>query len=323
MVAVGWTAGDAVGAVLVYHRVAERSSDPLRLNVTPQRLAQHLEVLRTDYRPAPLAELTDALVDGGLVDRSVAVTFDDGYAGVLHWAQPLLENAMIPATAFITAGFLGGDREFWWEELDSLLPSDGAVPPTLEIEAAGTRFSWKEPGRLRRRLRRTSRRLQLYVELFRAVRRLDPADRRFFLDEIAAATGLERTLRPDHRPLTPAELRELGSQSLIEIGAHTVSHPVLSTLSASEQRDEIVRSKELLEELLGQRVESFAYPHGGPLDYTHESVLAARQAGFARACANVPALVRDGVDPFQLPRFIVGDWDGETFAHRLEAWFAR
>jgi peptidoglycan/xylan/chitin deacetylase (PgdA/CDA1 family) len=105
------------------------------------------------------------------------------------------------------------------------------------------------------------------------------------------------------------------------VGAHTLTHPVLAALPEAAQRDEIRRNKECLEALLGRPVKSFAYPYGTRADYTRQTVRLVREAGFACACANVPGVISQRSDPFQIPRFIVRNWDGEEFARRLEAWF--
>jgi peptidoglycan/xylan/chitin deacetylase (PgdA/CDA1 family) len=106
---------------------------------------------------------------------------------------------------------------------------------------------------------------------------------------------------------------------LVEVGAHTVTHPVLATLPVTAQRDEIHRSKSSLEEILGHSVTSFSYPHGS---YTLETTTLLREAGFTQACSSIADVVWQNTDGFQLPRQIVKDWDGETFARRLEERFS-
>ena len=121
--------------------------------------------------------------------------------------------------------------------------------------------------------------------------------------------------------LLPDEVFRLAEGGLIEVGAHTVTHPVLSALPAARQHPEIHNSKSQLENILRRPVNSFAYPYGGRSDYTRETISLVRQAGFTCACSNYSDVVRRGSDLFPLPRVLVRDWDGEEFAQRLNMVF--
>jgi len=109
----------------------------------------------------------------------------------------------------------------------------------------------------------------------------------------------------------------LSRSSIVEIGAHTVNHPVLATLSPAAQKREIELSKTALEELIDRPVTSIAYPHG---DYSEETIGLVQQAGFSWACTTRPGLVWQHHDRFQLPRFYVGNWDRDEFAKRISTW---
>ena len=86
---------------------------------------------------------------------------------------------------------------------------------------------------------------------------------------------------------------------------------------ASQWR-EIVESKAQLEQILDQRVNSFAYPHGS---LSTETAHIVREAGFTCACSALAGLVGPSTDRFQLPRMQVMDCDGEKFARQLSRWF--
>ncbi len=121
--------------VFLYHRVTQSPLDPLGVSVTSQHFAEQLKVLGSLGQPMALTQLVDAIHDGKLPRRSFAITFDDGYAGTLYTAKQLLEGARIPATAFLVSGYLG--REFWWDELASMLLEPGELPETLHLTIQG------------------------------------------------------------------------------------------------------------------------------------------------------------------------------------------
>jgi Polysaccharide deacetylase len=124
-----------------------------------------------------------------------------------------------------------------------------------------------------------------------------------------------------HRCLTEDEVRELADGDLVEIGAHTLTHPVLSSLSVERQAEEIAGSKRRLELLTGKTVTSFAYPYGKKNHYTAQTVSTVQANGFACACSNFGGLVTRISNRFALPRFQPMDWDGDQFAHALAGWY--
>ena len=118
--------------------------------------------------------------------------------------------------------------------------------------------------------------------------------------------------------MTPAELGLLEQGGLVSVGAHTVTHPLLTAQSLLVQRDEIRRGEGDLETMLGHKVVSFSYPFG---DYTEDTVAIVRDAGFAFACSTIEEPVWRKSDAFQLPRFGVRNWSGAEFEQRLLHWF--
>lgn len=321
--------------ILLYHRIAETPSDPYLLNVTPQHFKEHLEVLRRQgCTVMQLQELTQALKSGTLPHRVVVVTFDDGYVDNLYHAKPLLEHYEIPATVFVTSGYIGQDREFWWDELDRLLLQPGTLPKTLYLTIEGRSYEWalgddayySEEHQQRDRFwhlyqkHDPTQRHQLFRSLHRRLNSLPFNARWPVLHELAEWAGTEVSSRSTHRMLAANEVIELAKEGLITIGAHTVSHPVLSSLPVSAQKDEILQGKADLEKILDHPVAAFAYPHGSRADYTQDTIKVAKEAGFTCACSNFPDMVWRNSDHFQLPRVLVYDWNREKFGQELNEW---
>lgn len=317
--------------ILMYHRVAEVDLDPWGLCVTPQHFAEHLEVLQKYAHPISLQQLTQAHRTGKIPHRAVVVTFDDGYADNLHNAKPLLERYNIPATVFITTGHIGSQREFWWDELERVLLQPGKLPEKLYLEINGNPHQWElgtaveysEEEYRRDRDRKAwdaqpDTRLAFYYSVWQQLQPLSAQVRQAIQDEILAWAGADSTARPTCRSLRLEELQTLRQGGLVEIGAHTVTHPFLSAQSVAVQQEEIHQSKAELEKLLNCPITSFAYPFG---DYDAQTIPLIPETGFACACSVVQDRIWWQSDCFQFPRFGVENWTGKEFHKQLTRWF--
>lgn len=310
--------------VLLYHRVAQPEVDPLSLCVAPHRFSGHLGVMRELCQPVSLSDVQSGFVDA---HTQIVVTFDDGYADNLDVAAPLASAAGVPVTVFVTTGSLGSQCGFWWDELAAILLLPGDLPEEITLDAGG--------GNVPLELGHYSRADHARLRTWTVGDRYDPGPRQAAFRRLFA---LARSFRPSERSMLLSQLRSASASQLhplaavldreevlrlattAEIGAHTVSHPVLAHLSPDEQADEIAASKHALEQILGTVVTSFSYPFGGRKDYTHRTVNAVRALGFERACSNYPGGVWASTDRLQLPRILVRDWAADDFRARLERW---
>ncbi len=224
------------------------------------------------------------------------------------------------------------EREFWSDELDRLLLQPETLPNILSLNIDGIRYQWElgteaNYGEVEDRRDRHLSLLQkdnlnvrhsLYYSLYQLLYALPQEERWRVIDQILIWASAESVVRSTHRMLTPPEICALEEGGLIEIGAHTVTHPFLSKLPAAAQQREIQENKVQLEDMLGHAVMSFAYPHG---NYSVETTSIVQEVGFSCACSTVPKSVGRRSDRFKLPRFVVKDWDGQEFAKRLSEWF--
>jgi peptidoglycan/xylan/chitin deacetylase (PgdA/CDA1 family) len=319
--------------VLLYHRIADPATDPQLLSVVPERFAEHLELIGDSREPVSLAGLVAAKRDGEAPARAVALTFDDGYADNLLVAKPLLERSGVHATVFVTSGYLGGRRLFWWDELERLVLRCGHFPTTVALEIAGDISRWElaedatygspdageraewtvldvdDPGPRQR----------MYRDLSVRLRALDEPERERVLEQLRLLSEPENGGADESpRPLTHEELARLGEGGLVDIGAHTVTHSTLSGLVPDRQQDEIVGGKSELEHVLGRRVSSFAYPYGARRDFDRTTVSLVQEAGFDHACTSIPGRFSSNRDRFSIPRLPVRNWSGDELARRLE-----
>ena len=311
---VRWVQARIFGGALIlgYHRIASVTHDEYKVCVSPDHFAEQMEVLRKFTNPIPFSNLVTHLKAGSHPPKSVVVTFDDGYADNLYEAKPVLEKYEIPAMVFVCTGYTG--QEFWWDELDRLVMSSRSELGAIRLEAGEKFFVWDQPEvspgaslESRKKFRHA---------LYHFLLELNVEEKNQAMDNIRAWSAVSSN-EATARAMTQEELKKIAAGGLIEIGAHTRSHPMLPRLSVEEQREEIVSSKKDLEELLGKRVDGFAYPNGRATSDAKEIV---RKTGFTFACTSLHDVVRPASDLHALTRFWQKDVDGEKFLRGLHLW---
>ncbi|HDL65307.1 MAG TPA: polysaccharide deacetylase family protein [Proteobacteria bacterium] len=105
--------------------------------------------------------------------------------------------------------------------------------------------------------------------------------------------------------LSGNEIRKLAEEGF-EIGSHSRSHPNLTRLTPDQARNEIVRSKVVLEDLTGKEVRTFCYPRG---DYNREIIELVKEAGYQAAVSLRPGNRNSIADTHILHRIVIGPRD--------------
>jgi peptidoglycan/xylan/chitin deacetylase (PgdA/CDA1 family) len=310
-------AGDAIArrhdgsslCVVNYHRILE-SPDPL-LESEPDvaTFRWQMALLADCFNVVPLRQALADLDCGRLAPRTVCITFDDGYRSVHELALPVLEEFGLPATVFVTSGHVGQGN--MWN--DRIIDAVQALP-SGDLDLAGLGL-----GLGRYPLNSIDDRRRAATGLTEASKYLPPKSRAALVDRLAtlAGHGLSRDLM-----LTPDMVVDLDRRG-VEIGAHTVTHPILTSLDDAGARAEIRAGKEQLEAMIGKPVRLFAYPNGKEgKDFDARHVAMVREAGFEAAFTTAVGAITRGQDRFQLPRSRPWDHTPFLFGLRLLRWFA-
>jgi hypothetical protein len=215
----------STAAILIYHRIANVEMDPWSLAVTPQNFAEQLAVIQEHANPISLAELAQAQRSGNIPDRAVVITFDDGYVDNFHHAKPLLERHGIPATVFISTGYLGETREFWWDELEGLLLKPGTLGDQLSLVINGHSHQWTlgqashyNQADYQQDCTRTpddatpGSRLAFFYAVWQQLQPLPEQERLRVLSQLRAWVKSAPSPRPSYRPMTREELVAFGAR---------------------------------------------------------------------------------------------------------------
>ena len=289
-------------SVLIFHRVLS-AFDPLRPGEpTAEQFDAKLRWVKERFNVIPLSEAVHGLKTGTLPERPLAITFDDGYADNHEQALPILSRLGLPATFFIATGFLDGGRMFNDTVIEALRQAQGEV---LDLSDLGLGIHAISSG---------GERGAAVAAILEKLKYLPPKER-----DVAAGTIAERAgaSLPTNLMMTAAQLAALHSAGM-EIGGHTVSHPILKEIDMATARREIDEGRKRLESIVGGRVRLFAYPNGRPgRDYQAEHVKLVRELGFEAAVSSAWGAAKPGADPFQIPRFTPWDRLGWRFGLRL------
>jgi len=289
-------------AVFIYHRVLPGSDPILHDEIDAAAFEKHMALLAAEFNVLPLGEACARLARGALPARAACITFDDGYADNEQTALPILKHFGLPATFFISTGFSDGGIMF-----------NDCVIEVVRCAPAGT-YYLSSLGLGSYSLGDSTGRRAAIDVLIRQIKYRPVRERNALVEQLAVAmcSGF-----PNNLMMRAAQIKRLYDEGM-EIGGHTVNHPILALLSEKEARAEIGDGKRRLEEITGGPVTLFAYPNGKPgQDYGPRDVDLVRQAGFTAAVSTMGGVARRGSDPFQLPRFSPWDRSPRRLAARL------
>ena len=298
---------------MILHRVLAVPDPLFPLEIDARHFDELCRWTKALFNVLPLDDATRRLREGTLPERSLAITFDDGYTDNHDVALPILARHGLQATFFIATGFLDGGR--MWNDIvvESIRRS---MLPTLDLQdLAQVELGSYDLGSMQQRS-------EAILSVRSALMHLAPEIRAELAERVAEKASVAV---PTNLMMTTSQVRALHDEGM-QIGAHTVTHPILSVLSPAAMSREMSQSKQALEAIVDQRIGLFAYPSGFPRrDFNAASVRAARDAGFDMAVTTAWGAAGPSNDIFQLPRFTPWDRTRNSFSLRMlsNLWFSR
>ena len=276
---------------LLFHRITQVDEDEIgpdtNSSISPKDFEKLIVDLSNGYSPFSLKELvTRVIKKQKLPQNFFVVTFDDGYYDTWEIAYPILAKYNVPATVYITTGFVNNLTVSCEYQLAEWLKGQDKV----HFEWEGKTYRWQ--------FQTHEDRKACYLAVRKLIKPITPSRRRELLGRIIRDDTIHTTyndlfMKWEH-------VIELGHSPLITVGAHTHSHPLLTSLSSQEIVAEIELSKNILENKLGASVSHFSYPYGA-VDEEIKSHL--RMLGFISGVTTVPRGISDyGIDVMAIPR---------------------
>jgi len=273
--------------IVTYHRFSVRGEDG---KTSAETFAEQLRYLTGRYNVVPLAQIAESINRREPPPGLAAITIDDGYRDAYEIAYPLLRRYGAPATLFVPADFI--DRRVWlWPDKTRFLTGQAVSQQFTAIV---------NEHMLQIELNGAASRRQASNRINSALKQLPDEAKEEMIERFARALGLETPKSPpaEFGPIAWDEAREMQANG-IEIGSHTMTHPVLTRIGDERLRQELHQSRSRLEEVLRRRVEQFCYPNG---DYDERVQREVARAGYRIAVTTVSGLNKRGDDPLTLRR---------------------
>jgi peptidoglycan/xylan/chitin deacetylase (PgdA/CDA1 family) len=274
-----------VGAVLMLHHVRPARPDRFQpnalLEVTPQFFESVIKRLRSaNVDVVSLDEMYRRMTAGDFSRRFVCITFDDGYRDNLEFAYPILKSYDAPFAIYVAADFADRIGELWWLALEAVIAQNERVDVRMEnVERSFATASVQGKREAFDQIYGWLRSLKTEDELRSSVRELAIRHR---VDIKAFCSDLCMDWR---------QLSSLAADPLVTIGAHTVSHPILTKLDDDAVRAELENSRAAIQRELGVRPEHLAYPVGDRSSAGQREFRIASELGFKTAVTTRPGVV--------------------------------
>jgi peptidoglycan/xylan/chitin deacetylase (PgdA/CDA1 family) len=284
-------AGQSEPAVLTYHGVlpAEYKIIDPQLDgnlVSPESFRGQLQFLQDRYNiisPKEFLNWCEGWCE--LPARSVLLTCDDGLRNCFYDMLPLLQEFEIQCLFFVTGASLSPMPTMLWYEQLYLMIVAAHKDFTIELPQTGGRIQASP-----------STKHSTWWELVKKLSQHDPEGRKRLLETIRVQSGLgenwdakyseDPALRRRFLLLNQSELKQLVASGAC-VGAHTLSHPMLSQSSTEVAWTEISENKRALDQVLGQETWALAYPFGDSTSVSLRELEMAERAGFTAAFMNI------------------------------------
>lgn len=300
-------------SILIFHRVVANPDPLFPSEPDAKRFDRLMRFVAKTFNVMPLGDAAAKLSTGTLPKQALSITFDDGYADNAEIALPILQRYGLTATFFVASGFLDG----------GLMWNDAVIEAIRNCKRDEVDLSPLGLGHVV--VKSIDDRRKALGELLPRIKYTTLAERKAAIAQLNRCCDI--SWQPSNLMMRSDQVQQLHSAGM-EIGGHTINHPILTTLSAAEAESEITGNRQALESLINAPVEVFAYPNGRPeRDYDQIHVTLLRQVGFRAAVSTAQGVCRTGDDLFQLPRFTpwspsMSGWALQLLANQRQRRFA-
>jgi peptidoglycan/xylan/chitin deacetylase (PgdA/CDA1 family) len=283
--------------ILNYHGVVSTPLDfELWTHIHLAMFEQQMEYLSCNCNVISLSELSQGIVHKTLKKNSVVLTFDDGFLSNYTFAYPVLKRLRLPATIFLSTGYLNSGSLFWSEHLTYMI--------------LRSKKQEMEYGQIRYQLGTSAEKRSSCTSIRNSLKLLHPKEIGGALIELESILGVV----PDRNdplyeklgPMRWEHVQSMDSDPLISFGGHTSNHTILSRLNEEEALREVADCRTDLDKHLSKSTNLWAYPNGTLSDFNSEHRDLLIRNGFEVIVTTVPEYIDSRSDIAQLGRWDIG-----------------
>lgn len=274
--------------VLMYHRFSAGEEFG---KTSAETFERHLEYLVRNYNVSSLSDAVKILGEGReLPARTAVMTVDDGYRDFYDIAYPALKRYGVSATFYTVTDFIDGTCWIW---------TDIARYITLNTKKDALSFRIREKA-IDKKLNGPETRIKAAASVNAELKKLPDSEKDSVLKDFASAMGVSvpETPTQEFGPISWDEARQMERDGM-DIGSHTVTHPILTNIDDDRLAVELDLSLEVVRDRLQKDIVNFCYPNG---TFSTREQDAARKAGYYSAVTTEADLCVAGEDRFLIPR---------------------
>lgn len=291
-----------------YHRIGDKENTPYDRGIfscTQQAFEQQIIAIKDHFKIINTVELAELIERNEIAnERFAVITFDDGYIDNYTEALPILKKHQVSAVFYLTTTFLDSKEITWWDEVAYLLRKSHDMTYQLPNGASKHQLEKNNIDKIIQRIMTDIKQ----TKSLSVITVLDDIRLKFPIAK-------ESLSREEHQLFMGWEQAKVLLQQGMEIGSHTLTHPILSQLDVKQHREEIVNSKLLLEEKLQCEINSIAYPVGRYYCYNEKTFEFTAAAGYKIGFNNEPGLHRSIENVLDINRFCVATNDLNHFKY--------
>ena len=283
--------------ILLYHGVTSTKPEGIenfsRKHICAAEFEKQMKFIRENMNPVTLRDINNK---ENLGELPVAITFDDTFQNVESVALPILKKYNIPATFFITSGFIDTDRIFWVDKIEHIINY-----------SKRERFSIDFPHKKEFKIKSHDEKIQAVKDIKDIIKSHDQKIHDVVLESIERQLGIiDHSFVDNYKNLTSECVRRLDCPPMYEVGGHTVNHEILSQLKAEDLKFEVNECLKHLENITNRKIDLFSYPEGQSNHFNKNVISVLKDRGVKICPTAMTGFNKFETDAFKLKRIMVG-----------------